>query len=245
VQGGRPVEAEEPIAPAGQDDVATPAGQPMVPSLRLLAPNLVVAGVFPVIGYALLRPHVSSDATALAIVLVFPAAEIVVERLRRGRFEPIGIIALVGITLGLIGALALNGDATLLKVRESIITGIFGVLCLLSLLAPRPMMFFLGRAFATGGDAERVAEFNEVWHLPTVPRRFRLVTTVWGVGLIAEAVFRTVLAFSISTQSFLVISQIVNWSVLGGLLWFSVASSRAGERQVAALLEEAPTETPG
>ena len=107
----------------------------MVPSLRRLAPNLIVAGVFPVIGYAILRPHVSSDAVALAIVLVFPVAEIVVERLRHGRLEPVGIIALVGISLGLIGALAFNGDATLLKVRESIITGIFGVVCLASLVA--------------------------------------------------------------------------------------------------------------
>jgi hypothetical protein len=211
----------------------------MVPSLRLLAPNLIVAGVFPVVGYALLRPHVSSDAVALAMVLVFPVAEITVERARRGRFEPIGVIALVGITLGLIGALAFNGDATLLKVRESIITGVFGVICLVSLLASRPAMFYMGRAFATGGDPQRVAEFNEVWELPTVPRRFRMVTAVWGVGLVAEAVFRLVLALSISTQSFLVISQIVNWTVLGGLLWFSVASTRAGERQVVALLEAA------
>jgi hypothetical protein len=211
----------------------------MVPSLRLLAPNLIVAGVFPVVGYALLRPHVASDATALAIVLIFPVAEVIVERLRRGRFEPIGIIALIGITLGIIGAVAFNGDATLLKVRESIITGIFGVICLASLFGRRPAMFYMGRMFATGGDAQRMAEFNEVWDLPTVPRRFRLVTAVWGVGLVGEAAFRTVLALSIPTESFLVISQIVNWTVLGGLMWFSVASSRAGERRVVALLEAA------
>jgi hypothetical protein len=211
----------------------------MVPSLRLLAPNLIVAGVFPVVGYALLRPHVALDATALAIVLIFPVAEVIVERLRRGRFEPIGIIALIGITLGIIGAVAFNGDATLLKVRESIITGIFGVICLASLFGRRPAMFYMGRMFATGGEAQRMAEFNEVWDLPTVPRRFRLVTAVWGVGLVGEAVFRTVLALSIPTESFLVISQIVNWTVLGGLMWFSVASSRAGERRVVALLEAA------
>jgi hypothetical protein len=211
----------------------------MVPSLRRLAPNLIVAGVLPVIGYAILRPHVSSDAVALAAVLVFPVADTVTERLRHGRFEPVGIIALIGITLGLIGAVAFHGDATLLKVRESMITGVFGVICLVSLLVPRPTMFYMGRAFSTGGDAQRAAEFNKLWDLPTVPRRFRVVTAVWGVGLVAEAVLRTVLALSIPTEDFLVISQIVNWSVLGGLLWFSVASTRAGERRVIALLEGA------
>ena len=211
----------------------------MVPSLRLLAPNLIVAGVLPVVAYALLRPYVPSDATALAIVMIFPVAEIVFERARRGRLEPIGVIALVGISLGLIGAVVFNGNATLLKVRESLITGVFGVICLLSLAAERPAMFYMGRMFATGGDPTRMAEFDEVWMLPTVPRRFRMVTAVWGIGLTGEAVFRLVLALSIPTQSFLIISQIVTWAVLGGLLWFSFAAQRSGEQQVVAMLEGA------
>ena len=209
----------------------------MVPGLRALAPQLLIAGVFPVIGYALLRPHVSSDATALAAVLVFPVAEIVTQRVRRGVFEPIGIIAMVGIGIGLVGAVALNGSAMLLKIRESMVTGVFGVICLASLPMSRPAMFYLGRAFATGGDPDKVAEFDARWELPTVPRRFRFVTAVWGVSLVGEALLRMALAMTIPTQAFLVISQIVNWAVLGGLLWFSVVSTRAGERQVLALLE--------
>lgn len=209
----------------------------MVPSLRMLAPNLLVAGVLPVIAYGVLRPHVASDATALALVLVFPVAEIVFERVRRGRFDPIGIIALVGIALGLVGAVAFSGNATMLKVRESMLTGVFGVVCLVSLATRRPAMFYMGRLFATGGDPTRMAEFNEIWIFPTAARRFRMVTAVWGVALVAEAVVRTILAVTIPTQSFLVISQIVNWAVLGGLLWFSFAANRSGEREVLALLE--------
>jgi len=220
-------------------DLPAASGASMVPSLRMLAPNLIVAGVFPVVGYAVLRPHVSSDAIALAIVLVFPVLEIIVERARRGRFDPIGIIAMIGISLGLIGAIAFNGDATLLKVRESMLTGVFGIVCLASLAAPRPAMFYMGRLFATGGDPDQVAEFNEIWELPTVPRRFRIVTLVWGVGLVGEAAFRTVLALTIPTQTFLIVSQIVNWGVLGGLLWYSFATNRAGEREVLAMLEAA------
>jgi hypothetical protein len=34
--------------------------------------------------------------------------------------------ALVGIAIGLIGAVAFHGDATLLKVRDSLVTGVFG-----------------------------------------------------------------------------------------------------------------------
>ena len=240
-----PTPAPAAPAPAPTPEPEYPSyGASMVPNIRLLLPQVVVAGVFPVIAYHFLRPHVSSDAVALAAVMVFPVAEIVYERLHRGRFEPVGIIVLIGIAAGLIGALALHGSALLLKIRESMLSGVFGAVCLLSLAAPRPAMFYLGRAFATGGDAEEVARFNEVWDFPTVPRRFRLVTAVWGVALLAETVFRTVLAVSIPTQTFLVVSQVISWVVIGGLLWFSVVFSRQGEERVRALVEASPEAFP-
>lgn len=213
----------------------------MVPSLRLLAPQLVVAGVLPVVAYALLRPHVASDATALAAVMVFPVAEIVFERVRHGRFEPIGIIALMGIAVGLVGALVFHGDATLLKVRESLITGAFGLVCLASLGARRPAMYYLGRSFATGDDPAKVREFDTIWELPGVPRRFLFVTAVWGVTLVAEAVTRTALALTLPTETFLVVSPILNWGVIGALLWFSTSFTRRSERRVAADAGEAET----
>jgi hypothetical protein len=222
----------DPSSPGDAAEERTPsAAQAMVPSLRRLAPQLVVAGVFPVVGYSLLRPHVGSDAVALAAVMVFPVAEIAFERLRHGRFEPIGMIALIGIAVGLVGAVAMHGSATLLKVRESLLTGLFGAVCLGSLAAKRPMMFYLGRSFATGGDPAQVEEFNGIWDLPGAARRFRLVTAVWGLGLVGEAVVRFVLALTVSTQRFLEISPVLNWGVIGALLWFTTVSARAGERQ--------------
>ena len=203
----------------------------MVPSVRRLAPQLVIAGVLPVVGYGLLRPHVGSDATALGAVMVFPLADIAIERRRHGGFEPIGLISLVGITVGLIGAVVLHGNTTLLKLRESMLTGIFGLVCLGSLLASRPAMFYLGRAFATGGDPTRAADFDSLWARPGAARRFRVVTAVWGVGLLGETVLRTVLALTISTQHFLEIAPIVGWVIIGALIWYSTLATRAGERE--------------
>jgi hypothetical protein len=204
----------------------------MVPNLRRLGPNLLVAGVMPVVAYALLRPHVSSDAVALAAVMIFPLGEIFYERHRHGGFEPVGIISLIGIAAGLIGALAMHGDAFVLKVRDSIVTGVFGVVCLVSLPARRPAMFYLGRAFATGGDPAKMAQFELMWKVDGVSRRFRIVTLVWGVGLVGEAVVRTTLALVLSTGIFLVVSQVAAGLILGGLLWWTVRYSRSGERTV-------------
>ena len=221
-------------------DVGLPTGietHRMVPSIRVLGPRLLVAGVLPLVGYGLLRPHVGSDATALAAVMIFPLADIARERRRHGRFEPIGMIALIGIIVGIIGALAFNGDATLLKLRESALTGLFGLVCLGSLFARRPLMFVLGRSFATGGEPEKVAEFDLLWEVPGARRRFRRVTAVWGVCLLAETALRTILALTISTGRFLAVAPALGWLVIGGLLWYSTAATKAGEREALLNLE--------
>jgi hypothetical protein len=221
------------VPPVDDDNGRSDLIRSMVPSVRHLAPQALIAGVLPIIAYSLLRPHVSSDTVALAAVMVFPLAELAYERRRRGRFEPVGIIALIGIAIGLFGAIALHGSDLLLKVRDSALTGVFGVVCLVTLGLRRPAMYFLARAFSAQGDAAKTAEFDGIWELPGVPRRFRIVTTVWGVALVAEAVLRISLALLIPTQMFLVVAQVVSWSVIGGLLWFTVLYSRAGERAVA------------
>jgi hypothetical protein len=212
-------------------DVELPLARAMVPDFRRMGPQLVMAGVLPVIGYALLRPHVGSDATALAAVMVFPLIDIGVARWRHGGFEPIGVISLIGIAVGLVGAVALHGNATLLKLRESALTGAFGAVCLASLLASRPAMFYVGRAFAAGGDPDRRASFGEIWEQPGAARRFRVVTAVWGLGLLGETALRTVLALTISTETFLAFAPVVGWVVIGALIAYSTYVIRVGERE--------------
>jgi len=207
-----------------------------VPSARYLVPRIFVAGVLPAVTYAILRPHVSADWIGLALVMVFPLTLVVGERLQRGSFDPVGIIAMMGIGVGLLGAVAFHGNATLLKMRESALTGVFGIVCLVSLGAPRPMMFYLGRAFATAGDTSRIPEYDATWDAPGAARRYRTVTAVWGFGLAAEAALRITLAVSLSTQRFLAVSPVVSFSTLAGLLWYTTRSVRAGEAAALAAL---------
>ena len=104
-------------------------------------------------------------------------------------------------------------------------------------------MFYLGRSFATGGDAARRADFDDMWQLPGVANRFRFITAVWGVTLVAEAVVRTVLAIAVSTETFLLVSPVLNWGVLGGLLVFSAAFRRRSQQRVMNQLDAIPVAT--
>jgi hypothetical protein len=209
----------------------------MVPGLRMMLPGLIFGGVLPIGAYFLIRPHVASDAIALMIITVFPVMEIVYQRIRHGEFEPIGIISLVGITIGIVGAVAFGGNVILLKIRESLITGLFGLICLGSLLLPKPVMFYMGRAFATGGDPERSAEFDQVWEIPEARASFRHITIVWGVALVAEAVFRTGMAFLVPTGVFVAIAPVIGFGVIGVLLWYTTLFSRRREALVMNVVE--------
>jgi hypothetical protein len=219
----------------------------MLPSLRTLGPNILIAGILPLIGFTLLRPYVGSDATALSAVMVFPVGELTYQRWRHGGFEPIGVISLVGILIGLAGAVLLHGDALLLKLRESVVTGLFGLACLASIFRRRPIMFYAGRLFATGGDTSRNAEFDTIWERPGAPARFRLTTAIWGVALVTESIVRTVLALTIPTAAFLAIAPVLGFGTIGGLIWMSARSIRAGEAHAVAVAagEAAGARQPG
>lgn len=211
---------------------------PMVPSWRTLLPQIVFSGILPVVAYHFIRPHVGSDAIGLSIVSAFPVAQIAYDRIRHGRNDPVAFIILFAIVIGVVAGLAFHGSTLLLKIRQSAFTGLFGLACLVSLLFPRPLMFVLAREFASGGDAEKRAAFSARWHLPTMPRRFRTVTLVWAVGLIAETSAQTVMALGLSTQTFLVLNQIVSGAFLGTLIAYSVVATRRGERYAESLLEQ-------
>lgn len=199
----------------------------MVPSLRSIAPQGLVAGILPLVVYAMIRPQLSSDAEGLLIILVFPVASTAYEATKAKRLDPIGMISMTGITLGIAGALTLHGDAMLLKVRSSAITGAFGAGCLISLTFARPIMWHLGRAFATEGDTNRQQVFDTLWVLPQVAGRFKIITAIWGVVLLAEAAIQVSIALILSTGDFLAVSLVLNVTALTGLLMGTRAFVRA------------------
>jgi hypothetical protein len=211
----------------GDDGAQADVASAMVPDLRKIIPNALIAGVLPIVAYAILRRHVDSDGVALATVMVIPITHITIQRILHGRFEPVGVIALVGISIGLVGAVALHGNPLLLKLRESTVTSIFAAVNLVSLRWERPLMYSLARAFATDGDDEKAAMFEEIWQRPGVPARFRLITLIWGLALLGEAAVRTTLALTLGTQAFLAVSQVVNWLTLGCLIAYTMRYLKA------------------
>jgi hypothetical protein len=102
-----------------------------------------------------------------------------------------------------------GGSPRLLLVRESLFTGAFGCACFVSLLLPRPIMFYFGRHFMAGADPERRARFDASWQLPEVRFSNRLITCVWGCVFVGELILRILLIYCVSTATVLIISPIL------------------------------------
>lgn len=195
-----------------------------------MAPGLVGGAVIPLCVYFAVRSHVGGDAHALMIAGAPAAIWVAIEWARRRRIDPIGIIVLFGFATGILASVLLGGNAFVLKIRDTVFTSLFGVVCLVSLTWRKPMMFFIGRSLSAGDDPEKIQAYEALWDMPTAPRTFRIITAVWGVGLIAEACARILLAATLSTGVFLAVAPVWAAAAIGGMFVFTVRYSKRARR---------------
>jgi hypothetical protein len=224
----------------------TPGGDgdwvPGVPSIRGMLPSIIGGAVVPLAVYFIVRHHVHSDADALIIAGIFPAAWIIFQFIRERSVDLVGAIVLSGFVVGVVASTLLGGNAYVLKARDSAFTAVFGIACLVSILiAERPAIFYVGRFLSAGNDPERNAAFDELHELPTGRHTFRVLTAVWGVGLLIEASTRLTLAAFVPTGVFLSISPIITAVAIGAMFAFTVRYSNRSRIMGEAMLAEGQT----
>ncbi len=147
--------------------------------LRSLLPSLVINAVLPFVTYTILTGEGMSTVPALAISGLWNVLEIVVEYVRHRRLDSFSVLILIFLTIGIASSL-ISGNVRFTLLKESAATGLFGFVLLGSLLAPRPLMFYFGRHFATDRSDAQVAWWNGLWKHPEFRHSQRLLTTVWA-----------------------------------------------------------------
>lgn len=134
------------------------------------------------------------------------------------------------IVLG-IATIFITGNARFLLIKESVFTGIFGLIFLGSLLRARPLTFYFGGQFVAHGDPARMAYWESLWQYPQFRHTQRVMTAVWGIGWILDAIIRVVLVFVLSVSAFMVVSQVMFFGVFVGLFMWMMAYARRRKRQ--------------
>jgi hypothetical protein len=194
-----------------------------------LVKDVLVNAALPYATFLLLRHYDVATLHALVAGAVFPTAATVLAFVRERRVQALGLIVLAATAASVVGALAFT-SAYMALLKESVITGFIGLTFAASLLARRPLVFHLSVA---GKDAAARRHWELLWaSMPEFRRVMRQLTTVWAVGLLAEATLRVVLILLLPIAVFLPVSASM-WIAFIALL--SAWSWRYGRRLVATL----------
>lgn len=187
--------------------------------------TLAVNVVLPYLIYTLLIKHTGS-LWALSAASVVPLVDSLYSLIKTRKADMFSAFIFIGLILG-VAAVLLGGDERFILLRESYVTGIMGLLFLLSLLLKRPLIYYFAERF-TGRDAN----MEEKWrNLPRFRHTFRLLTAVWGGALVLEAVVKVGLVYILSVPSFLAVSPFASYGIVGVTIWWTVRYVKRVKKQ--------------
>ncbi|PEJ58363.1 hypothetical protein CN692_08805 [Bacillus sp. AFS002410] len=186
--------------------------------------TLVINGILPWVIYVVLSDYMSSI-LALSIATLIPLVDNVVHLWKHKRLDAFGGLMLFSLILTLL-LVFLGGSEKILLVRESLITASVGIIFLVSLLFKRPIMFYLGMRFIQNN------RFAENWNIKYFRFVMRLMTFVWGIMLLSEAVVRVIMVYDLSTERYLLFSNYVLYGFIGAAILWTVIYRRKSAKKL-------------
>ena len=159
--------------------------------LRALAPIIVFDVAGPLAVYYGARAAGMSTVLSLVVSGVLPAFRVIATVVQHRRLDAIGALVLSGIALGTVVGLV-SGSARLYLLDGLAPTVVLGVVCLLSLLSNRPVMFRVALE-TMGEDTAKGRAFAGMWQYAEFRRMFRVITVVWGLVFLAESAVQAVI----------------------------------------------------
>lgn len=180
--------------------------------------TLVVNGLIPWGMYMLLSPYVG-HLMALSIVTLIPLVENIFHFAKHRNLDVFGGLMLMTFILSLVMVL-LGGSEKMLLLRESMITGVVGIVFLSSLLLNKPMIYHLASRFT------RVTNIEQKWQNAYFRKMMRNMTLIWGVLLVLEACTKVVMIYELSVGEVLALSSVVLYSFVGVAIGLTVVYRR-------------------
>lgn len=181
--------------------------------IRTIIRMLVINAAIPYACYAVVTANHASVTTALLVAAVAPALESLVSIIRGRRLNVVSLFVMSSLLVGLALTL-ISGDPHVLLLRESIIFGLFGIVNFLSLLFPKPLMFFIGRSFIASNNQEQIEGYNTLWSNPHVHRTSRIVTIVWGFVCTGEFLLRVFMVSTLPLATVVAFGSLISHGVI-------------------------------
>ncbi len=238
---------DPPVASGDEPDQSGASTEATSPSRRWNSREMVIGLLVTVVFdvglsitvFSVAKNMGASDVTAYLYSAVGPLLGMAVEFIRHRRIDIVGVVILAIIVLSVAVTVIGSDDPTVLLLKDSALTGGLGVLILASLtpLFPRPLMYYMGRKFATDGTEAGVAWWSSLWQYPSFRHSQRVITAAWGVGYLAEAVAKVAWVLLLPFDTAYLLNQVVPLAVtvvlMGWTIWYANRTRRDGERRAA------------
>ena len=207
-------------------------GQPAPEPLRIGAFAPLFIDIFaPLVIYTVLSKLGASDLVSLGAAAALPALYIAVAAIRGRRIDRMAVLVLALLALAIVLTLA-TGDPRILLAKSVIVTGFAGLYFLATLLAERPFIFYAAQKLVARREANGEVAWDARWQTsPAFRRAMRLLTVIWGAGLLGEAAVRAWIIYTLPVSQSVIWGQLWAIACLAGLVVLSLRIGR-GTREV-------------
>jgi hypothetical protein len=185
--------------------------------IKALLPTLVADVGLPTLAYYVLHWAGANDWTALLAGALASGVLLIVEAIRARKLEPFAGFMLCIFVAGLVAALV-SGDARMMIVKDSFVTAAVGLVFGISAFTAKPLIYFAARR-SSGHPAEFDAMYEAT---PLMRSRFKMMSGVWGVGFLAEATLRIVLAYQLPVSTMVWLSNVMMFGTIALLIMITV-----------------------
>jgi hypothetical protein len=192
--------------------------------IQTIVLSLVINGAIPVVVYNFLLDYYSSFVSLLIATLI-PLGDNLFHIVKYRKADAFGLFMLTGFVLSLL-AFVLGGNERLILLRESMVTGLLGLIFIASLFFTKPLIYHFAIRFTASDASEKKGQFEKNWELPYFRMVLRVMTAIWGIALLGEAIIKIILVYELSISVFLAVSQLIFYGVIGVAILFTIVYRR-------------------
>ena len=197
-------------------------------------PEVLVNFVLPYVIY-IEAEHRIGAAHALMAASLPPVLWSIVEFIRKRRLDALTMLVIAGIALSLLAFIG-GGSVKFLQLRENLVTGLIGLVFLVSAAIGRPLIYHLARANMLRTSQQSEADrFEKLRDNKGFRHTMTVMTVVWGCGLLAQTLIACLLVFQMSIRHYLVVSPIVGYGMTGALALWTFLYGKRRKRQARAM----------
>lgn len=195
------------------------------------------------------KDHGGSDFQAYMWSLVPPAIGAVIYYAKTRDLSRASLAILAFNLLSALAAALGSHDSRVLLYKDCFVTGIIGLIFAGSLLMSRPLTFWFGQRFVTGGEPQALAWWDSLWQYKQFRDTQRQITAVWAVVMFVEAGAKALVIKNTSFKDAYALTQVLPLAAtaigIASTIMLARRSQRAGQAAREARLGGSCENSPG